>query len=135
MPGLCCVSYVKNLLNRLLTVDLPGLMVLPQWLKMSTRLPPSPPPNPNLVVLPSAAPSCLCICHCCMQNLLNRLLTVDLPGLMVLPQRLEISIPPSVTSIAEAAVGRDTIMRAVASAVLQVSWVAGCECVRVGSDC
>jgi hypothetical protein len=39
---------------------------------------------------------------------------------MVLPQRLEISIPPSVTSIAEAAVGRDTIMRAVASAVLQV---------------
>jgi hypothetical protein len=54
------------------------------------------------------------------QNLLNRLLTVDLPGLMVLPQRLEISIPPSVTSIAEAAVGRDTIMRAVASAVLQV---------------
>jgi hypothetical protein len=59
---------------------------------------------------------------CCplLQNLLNRLLTVDLPGLMVLPQRLEISIPPSVTSIAEAAVGRDTIMRAVASAVLQV---------------
>jgi hypothetical protein len=55
-----------------------------------------------------------------LQNLLNRLLTVDLPGLMVLPQRLEISIPPSVTSIAEAAVGRDTIMRAVASAVLQV---------------
>jgi hypothetical protein len=55
-----------------------------------------------------------------VQNLLNRLLTVDLPGLMVLPQRLEISIPPSVTSIAEAAVGRDTIMRAVASAVLQV---------------
>ena len=39
---------------------------------------------------------------------------------MVLPKRLEISIPPSVTSIAEAAVGRDTIMRAVASAVLQV---------------
>jgi hypothetical protein len=55
-----------------------------------------------------------------LQNLLNRLLTVDLPGLMVLPERLEISIPPSVTSIAEAAVGRDTIMRAVASAVLQV---------------
>jgi hypothetical protein len=39
---------------------------------------------------------------------------------MVLPKRLEINIPPSVTSIAEAAVGRDTIMRAVASAVLQV---------------
>eukprot|EP00879_Flechtneria_rotunda_P007959 GHRR01008338.1.p1 GENE.GHRR01008338.1~~GHRR01008338.1.p1 ORF type:complete len:1287 (+),score=597.52 GHRR01008338.1:548-4408(+) len=55
-----------------------------------------------------------------IQNLLNRLLTVDLPALMVLPERLEISVPPSVTSIAEAAVGRDTIMRAVASAVLQV---------------
>jgi hypothetical protein len=39
---------------------------------------------------------------------------------MVLPERLEISVPPSVTSIAEAAVGRDTVMRAVASAVLQV---------------
>lgn len=60
-----------------------------------------------------------------VQNLLNRLLTVDLPGLMVLPQRLEISIPPSVTSIAEAAVGRDTIMRAVASAVLQVGGMRG----------
>lgn len=69
---------------------------------ISADFPPHPPPHPLL------------------QNLLNRLLTVDLPGLMVLPQRLEISIPPSVTSIAEAAVGRDTIMRAVASAVLQV---------------
>jgi hypothetical protein len=55
-----------------------------------------------------------------LQNLLNQLLTVDLPAMMVLPERLEISVPPSVTSIAEAAVGRDTIMRAVASAVLQV---------------
>jgi hypothetical protein len=66
------------------------------------------------------------------QNLLNRLLTVDLPGLMVLPQRLEVSIPPSVTSIAEAAVGRDTIMRAVASAVLQVRAVGVCVCVSEG---
>jgi hypothetical protein len=55
-----------------------------------------------------------------LQTFLTRLLTVDLPGLMVLPERLEIAIPPSVTSVAEAAVGRDTIMRAVASAVLQV---------------
>lgn len=55
-----------------------------------------------------------------VQNVLRKLLTVDLPGLMVLPERLEINIPPSVTTIAEAAVGRDTIMRAVASAVLQV---------------
>lgn len=54
------------------------------------------------------------------QSFLTKLLTVDLPDLMVLPKRLEINIPPSVTSIAEAAVGRDTIMRAVASAVLQV---------------
>lgn len=57
---------------------------------------------------------------CSLQSFLTKLLTVDLPGLMVLPERLEINIPPSVTSIAEAAVGRDTIMRAVASAVLQV---------------
>jgi hypothetical protein len=55
-----------------------------------------------------------------LQSLLARLLTVELPALMVLPKRLEVSIPPSITSIAEAAVGRDTIMRAVASAVLQV---------------
>ncbi|KAG2425949.1 hypothetical protein HXX76_013322 [Chlamydomonas incerta] len=58
-----------------------------------------------------------------VQNYLRKLLTVDLPGLMVLPERLEINIPPSVTTIAEAAVGRDTIMRAVASAVLQADAV------------
>ena len=51
------------------------------------------------------------------KGFLNKLLTVDLPALMVLPERLEVAIPPSVTSVAEAAVGRDTIMRAVASAV------------------
>lgn len=38
---------------------------------------------------------------------------------MVLPKRLEISIPPAVTAVAEAAVGRDVVMKAVASAVLQ----------------
>ncbi|KAL6760842.1 hypothetical protein V8C86DRAFT_1006047 [Haematococcus lacustris] len=58
-----------------------------------------------------------------LQNFLRKLLTVDLPGVMVLPERLEINIPPSVTSVAEAAVGRDTIMRAVASAVLQADAV------------
>lgn len=45
---------------------------------------------------------------------------MDLPGLMVLPRRLEINIPPAVTTVAEAAVGHDVVMRAVASAVLQV---------------
>ena len=54
-----------------------------------------------------------------LQNFLRKLLTVELPGVMVLPQRLEINLPPSVTVLAEAAVGRDTVMRAVASAVLQ----------------
>ena len=54
-----------------------------------------------------------------MQAFLTKLLTVDLPGLMVLPKRLEVNIPPSLTSVAEAAVGRDAVMRAVASAVLQ----------------
>jgi hypothetical protein len=54
-----------------------------------------------------------------VQAFLTRLLTVDLPDLMVLPKRLEINIPPGLTSVAEAAVGRDAVMRAVASAVLQ----------------
>ena len=53
------------------------------------------------------------------QPFLSKLLTVDLPGLMVLPKRLEINIPPAVTAVAEAAVGHDAVMRAVASAVLQ----------------
>ena len=54
-----------------------------------------------------------------LQAYLTKLFTVDLPGLMVLPRRLEINIPPSITAVAEAAVGRDAVMRAVASAVLQ----------------
>lgn len=33
-----------------------------------------------------------------LQAFLTRLLTVDLPGLMTLPQRLEINIPPAVTA-------------------------------------
>lgn len=53
------------------------------------------------------------------QAFLTKLFTVDLPGLMVLPRRLEINIPPALTAVAEAAVGRDAVMRAVASAVLQ----------------
>lgn len=55
-----------------------------------------------------------------LQKLLTKLLIEDLPGLMVLPNRLEIVIPPSITTVAEAAVGREAIMQAVASAVLQV---------------
>ena len=55
-----------------------------------------------------------------LQPFLSKLLTVDLPNLMVLPKRLEINIPPAVTAVAEAAVGHDAVMRAVASAVLQV---------------
>lgn len=39
---------------------------------------------------------------------------------MTLPKRLEIKIPPAITAVAEAAVGRDAVMKAVASAVLQV---------------
>ena len=60
------------------------------------------------------------ILDCCAQAFLTKLLTVDLPGLIVLPKRLDINIPPAVTAVAEAAVGRDAVMRAVASAVLQV---------------
>ncbi|KAL4440462.1 hypothetical protein ABPG75_003463 [Micractinium tetrahymenae] len=54
-----------------------------------------------------------------LQAFLTKLLTIDLPALMILPKRLEINIPPAVTAVAEAAVGRDAVMRAVASAVLQ----------------
>ncbi|KAK9822688.1 hypothetical protein WJX81_000906 [Elliptochloris bilobata] len=54
-----------------------------------------------------------------LQAFLTKLLTVDLPGLIVLPRRLDVNIPPSVGAVAEAAVGRDAVMRAVASAVLQ----------------
>ena len=60
--------------------------------------------------------------HGCPQAFLTKLLTVDLPGLIVLPKRLDINIPPAVTAVAEAAVGRDAVMRAVASAVLQVAF-------------
>jgi Ca2+-dependent lipid-binding protein len=58
-----------------------------------------------------------------LQNFLAKLLAEDLPSLMVLPNRLEIDIPPSALSLAEAAVGRDAIMRAVATAVLQADAV------------
>lgn len=54
-----------------------------------------------------------------LQPFLTKLLTIDLPALITLPERLEINIPPAVTAVAEAAVGRDAVMRAVASAVLQ----------------
>ena len=39
--------------------------------------------------------------------------------MMVLPKRLEINIPPSISSIAEAAVGRDAVMRSLARAVFE----------------
>eukprot|EP01025_Chloroclados_australasicus_P020589 TRINITY_DN2171_c0_g1_i1.p1 TRINITY_DN2171_c0_g1~~TRINITY_DN2171_c0_g1_i1.p1 ORF type:complete len:746 (+),score=143.81 TRINITY_DN2171_c0_g1_i1:185-2422(+) len=58
-----------------------------------------------------------------LQSYLRQLLTVDLPQFMVLPRRLEIIIPPAVTAVAEAAVGREAVMRAVASAVLQADAV------------
>ncbi len=58
-----------------------------------------------------------------IQGFLTELLTVNLPGLMVQPKRMDISIPPAVTAVAEAAVGRDAVMAAVASAVMQVEAV------------
>ena len=69
--------------------------------------------------LPGFAAACLI--RPLLQAFLTKLLTVDLPSLMVLPKRLEINIPPAITSVAEAAVGHDVVMRAVASAVLQAS--------------
>ena len=71
----------------------------------------------------------------CVQAFLKRLLTVDLPGLMVLPKSLQINIPPAVSAVAEAAVGRNAVMRAVASAVLQVgslTWLRGWGCIHTG---
>ena len=43
--------------------------------------------------------------------------------MMVLPKRLDVNIPPAVTAVAEAAVGRGAVLRAVASAVLQADAV------------
>ena len=63
---------------------------------------------------------CILTVSASAQAFLTKLLTVDLPGQIVLPKRLDINIPPAVTAVAEAAVGRDAVMRAVASAVLQV---------------
>ena len=54
-----------------------------------------------------------------IQDFLTKLLTKDLPRLMVLPQRLDINIPPALTAVAEAAIGRDAVSRAVATAVVQ----------------
>lgn len=54
-----------------------------------------------------------------LQRYLSKLLTEDLPRVMVLPKRLEINIPPSISSIAEAAVGRDAVMKSLARAVFQ----------------
>ena len=39
---------------------------------------------------------------------------------MVLPKRLKLNIPPAVTALAEAAVGKDEIMRALTKAVLNI---------------
>ena len=58
-----------------------------------------------------------------VQGFLTELLTVNLPGLIVSPKNMDISIPPAVTAVAEAAVGRDAVMAAVASAVMQVEAV------------
>ena len=51
---------------------------------------------------------------------MNRLLTQVLPSYMVLPKRLKLNIPPAVTALAEAAVGKDEIMRALTKAVLNI---------------
>lgn len=53
-----------------------------------------------------------------IQDFLTKLLTKDLPRLMVLPERLEINIPPALTAVAEAAIGRDAVATAVATAVV-----------------
>ena len=71
--------------------------------------------------VPEGSPRCGAQLPAAAQAFLTKLLTVQLPGLIVLPKRLDINIPPAVTAVAEAAVGRDAVMRAVASAVLQVS--------------
>ena len=44
-----------------------------------------------------------------IKNFLTQLLTKDLPGLMVLPKRLEIDLSPSVTAVAEAAEEQDEL--------------------------
>lgn len=53
-----------------------------------------------------------------LQDFLRQLITVSVPSMMVLPKRLEVNIPPAVTAIAEAAIGREAVMQALAMALL-----------------
>ena len=52
-----------------------------------------------------------------LKKFLTKLLTVDLPGAMMLPRRLNFNINPSFTAIAEAAIGQDTVRGAVLAAI------------------
>ena len=53
-----------------------------------------------------------------VQSYLTRLITEDLPNLMVLPRKLEFDIPSSLTAVAEAAIGQDLVRRAILKAVV-----------------
>jgi len=55
-----------------------------------------------------------------LKKFLTKLLTVDLPGAMMLPRRLNFNINPSFTAIAEAAIGQEAVRGAVLAAIAAV---------------
>jgi len=53
-----------------------------------------------------------------IQSFLTKLITEDLPNLMILPRKLNFEIPPSLAAVAGAAIGEDIVKRAILNAVV-----------------
>ncbi|WZN58971.1 hypothetical protein HKI87_01g04960 [Chloropicon roscoffensis] len=54
-----------------------------------------------------------------IQSFLTKLITEDLPNLMILPRKLNFEIPPSLAAVAGAAIGEDIVKKAILNAVLR----------------
>ncbi|QDZ19887.1 hypothetical protein HOP50_03g24040 [Chloropicon primus] len=53
-----------------------------------------------------------------IQSFLTKLITEDLPNLMILPRKLNFEIPPSLAAVAGAAIGDDIVRKAILNAVV-----------------
>ena len=53
-----------------------------------------------------------------VQSFLSKLITEDLPSLMILPRKLTFEIPPSLAAVAGAAIGEDIVKKSILSAVV-----------------
>ncbi len=60
----------------------------------------------------------MCVFCCALQSFLSKLITEDLPNLMILPRKLTFEIPPSLAAVAGAAIGEDIVKRAILNAVV-----------------